>query len=380
MSGRAQIEHVLLTTDAVGGVSTWCRVMADALRKAERHVTVLVLGAGIERVQADLRSLDVVVVDTGLQLDWVAKGPSELEQIADALRELACSFAPDVVHVHAPALVAAKRWPLPLAVSAHSCIATWWGAVRSGPLAPDLAWHARATHRGLAAADVAIAPSRSFARELEETYGGVHVDVVPNGLLEPEGNVRHQSARSGVLAAGRLWDPAKDIASLDVAAGSTAVRVQAAGAVSGPNGQAIHLRHIHHLGTLDSDRLSELFGTAALFVSTSVYEPFGLAVLEAAQRGAALVLSDIPAHRELWSDAAVFVPARRPDLLSEAITRVHADLALRERLAEAARERSRRYTAARMVERTLAAYDQALRHVHLGSCAQVRDSEEACAS
>ena len=47
---------------------------------------------------------------------------------------------------------------------------------------------------------------------------------------------------------------------------------------------------------------------AAIFVSSSVYEPFGLAVLEAAGSGAALVLSDIPTFRELWDEAALFAP------------------------------------------------------------------------
>ena len=48
-----------------------------------------------------------------------------------------------------------------------------------------------------------------------------------------------------------------------------------------------------------------------IFVSAARYEPFGLAVLEAAQAGCALVLSDIPTFRELWDGAALFVPRRR---------------------------------------------------------------------
>ncbi len=46
-----------------------------------------------------------------------------------------------------------------------------------------------------------------------------------------------------------------------------------------------------------------------IFASAALYEPFGLAVLEAAQAGCALVLSDIPTFRELWDGAALFVPA-----------------------------------------------------------------------
>ena len=60
--------------------------------------------------------------------------------------------------------------------------------------------------------------------------------------------------------------------------------------------------------------LAEHYDTAILptrpiFVSVSRYEPFGLAVLEAAHAGCALVLSDIPTFRELWQGAASFVIA-----------------------------------------------------------------------
>ena len=44
---------------------------------------------------------------------------------------------------------------------------------------------------------------------------------------------------------------------------------------------------------------------AAIFARPARYEPFGLAILEAAQAGCALVLGDIPSLRELWADAAL---------------------------------------------------------------------------
>ena len=81
-----------------------------------------------------------------------------------------------------------------------------------------------------------------------------------------------------------------------------------------------------------------------VFVSAAVYETFGLAALEAAQAGCALVLSDIPTYRELWDDAAIFVPARDAAGFAAAIDRLIADPELREAMAAAARVRARRYT------------------------------------
>ena len=80
-----------------------------------------------------------------------------------------------------------------------------------------------------------------------------------------------------------------------------------------------------------------------VFVSAALYEPFGLAVLEAAAAGCALVLSDIPTFRELWDGAALFVA---PDeaAIADAIAALVADPARRAALGEAARARAARYT------------------------------------
>ena len=59
---------------------------------------------------------------------------------------------------------------------------------------------------------------------------------------------------------------------------------------------------------------------SAIFAAPSRYEPFGLAVVEAAISGAALVLADIPTFRELWSDAALFVSPDDSNGWSRALT------------------------------------------------------------
>jgi len=74
-------------------------------------------------------------------------------------------------------------------------------------------------------------------------------------------------------------------------------------------------------------------------------------VLEAAQAGCALVLSDIATHRELWGDAAIFVPARDPAASAAAIEDLMGSPAKRERLRKLARRRSAIFTPERMARR-----------------------------
>src|SRR5207249_150902 len=98
------------------------------------------------------------------------------------------------------------------------------------------------------------------------------------------------------------------------------------------------------------------FERRPVFVSTALYEPFGLAVLEAAQAGCALVLSDIPTFRELWDGAALFADRCDDAGFAAACQRLLADPALRQRLAGSSRERAQRYTPRATAEAMLRHY------------------------
>jgi glycosyltransferase involved in cell wall biosynthesis len=151
-----------------------------------------------------------------------------------------------------------------------------------------------------------------------------------------------------VLGAGRLWDEGKNAAALDRAAARLDRPVLAAGPLRGPHGGAFAPRHLRALGPLEQAALADLLARRPVFASLSRYEPFGLAVLEAAQAGCALLLSDIGSFRELWDGAASFVPAEDDAAAAAALRRLLEDPGLRARMAAAARQRSRRYGVAAM--------------------------------
>ena len=147
---------------------------------------------------------------------------------------------------------------------------------------------------------------------------------------------------------------------LDAAAGRIAHPVVAAGAAIGPNGEQFTPRNIELVGLLGSDAMEQHFASASIFVSPALYEPFGLTVLEAAQRGAALVLSDIATFRELWDEAALFVPPGDAVALALVLNKVVGDTNLRRKLGGRARVRSQRYSMLRCVEATVQVYQQLL--------------------
>jgi glycosyltransferase involved in cell wall biosynthesis len=163
-----------------------------------------------------------------------------------------------------------------------------------------------------------------------------------------------------VLTAGRLWDEAKNLRTLDAAAAGISWPVLAAGPIRGPDGQEVTLEHVAALGSLDVAALDDRLRQAPVFVSLALYEPFGFAVLEAALAGCALVLSDIATFRELWENAALFVPACDPHAARGAIDQVVGDRELRTRLAADAQRRARTYDPEACVRAILAVYRRVL--------------------
>ncbi len=110
------------------------------------------------------------------------------------------------------------------------------------------------------------------------------------------------------------------------------------------------LTHLKPLGRLDEAGLADAYARASVFVSLATYEPFGLSVLEAAQAGLPLVLSDIPTFRELWDGVARFVPPESPEAAANAIAEAIDDRAS----GLAAQSRAARYDADTMTDATLA--------------------------
>jgi glycosyltransferase involved in cell wall biosynthesis len=136
--------------------------------------------------------------------------------------------------------------------------------------------------------------------------------------------------------------------------------VRLAGALHGPNASSAALRHAEMLGPLSPSAMHEQMSRAAIFFSPALYEPFGLAVLEAASHGCALVLADIPTFRELWMDAALFVAAKDATGFTAAINRLAANPTEREVLGQRAAARAADFTPTRQMEGVRRVYAMAL--------------------
>jgi glycosyltransferase involved in cell wall biosynthesis len=345
--------RILMTVDAVGGVWRYAMGLGAVLK--EVGVETIFAGFGPEpsaRQQAEAEAVGRLLW-LDLPLDWMVEDERALDAIPSALAGLVDAHGIDLMHLNLPSQAAELDLPVPVVAVSHSCVPTWFRAVRGSDVAPGWAWQQRRNAAGLASADLVLVPTRSHGAAIEACYGPVRrLQVVANATAE----VSVAPKEDIILAAGRWWDEGKNGAVLDAAAGEVGWPLLMAGATDGPNGQRFAIREAQALGPLSGSAMAQLTAKAAIVASPSIYEPFGLVALEGAAAGAALVVADIPTYRELWDGAAVFVPARDPAAWANALNALSRDAVRREALGRAARERARRFTFASQRDAMLAAY------------------------
>jgi glycosyltransferase involved in cell wall biosynthesis len=195
-------------------------------------------------------------------------------------------------------------------------------------------------------------------RDLDRWYSNVRAGcVIYNGHRCDAYNPTRKE--DFVFSTGRVWDAAKNIGALDLAAPLVSWPIFVAGEAQHPEGGRHPLRNVFPVGKLSSEDICPWFSRAGIYALPALYEPFGLSILEAALSGCALVLGDIPSLREIWDDAALFVPPSDPEALALSINSLIVKRSVREDLGGRARMRALSFTNDRMVHSYLGAYPQA---------------------
>jgi glycosyltransferase involved in cell wall biosynthesis len=333
--------RVLIVADVVGGVRTFVDELTWGLATRGVEVHLAMLGAEPPRAAPAAASCET----RDLKLEWMSEPWADIEATSKWVDELIAHVRPDLVHMNTFASVLHPSVPVMLTV--HSCVMTWWRAVH-GVEAP--AGWTRYRHLVKAALDraaVVCSPTGALLDELTSVYGELPpTEVIPNGReLRPT----HETCDGRlVVTVGRLWDEAKNAALVARAASAIAGRV----VMIGPGS----FGGLEGLGALPSDEVVRWLSRAAVFTEPARYEPFGLAALEAALCGCALVLGDIPSLREVWSDAASYVAPGDADALADAINALLESPDSRRRAANAAQARAGVYTREAMTSAYLNQY------------------------
>jgi len=110
---------------------------------------------------------------------------------------------------------------------------------------------------------------------------------------------------------------------------------------------------VRYLGHVDEPTLAALYQSASVLAFPSLYEGFGLPLLEAMANGVPAVVGAAGALPELALGAALSVDAGDTNAIAGALERLLADESLRSKLGEEGKRRAKGYTWANAAERTL---------------------------
>ena len=122
--------------------------------------------------------------------------------------------------------------------------------------------------------------------------------------------------------------------------------------------------HVEFVGHVPWQQLSDWYRRATVFVMPSLYETFGISVIEAMAFGLPVVATNVGGLPEVVQDGVtgILVPPKDPQALGGAIVRLLRDPELRKRLGNAGREQVlSEFRTDRIVEQTLKVYESACR-------------------
>ncbi|MDT8070773.1 MAG: glycosyltransferase family 4 protein [Terriglobia bacterium] len=357
--------HVLVTADTVGGVWSYAKELVTGLVRRGVRVTLVSFGNIPPPAQADwiepLRLVDFR--PTAFRLEWMQEAEGDVEASRDFLMSIIEETRPDVLHLN-QYCYGNLPVSIPKIVVAHSDVVSWWATVKNEE--PEdfewIRWYRRAVSEGLAGATAVIAPSNWMLRQIYTWYSPMKRGrVIYNGRTPTLFNP-HISKDDYILSVGRLWDGGKQAVLLTRIAPPSPVFIVGAeehadAALRGVSAVGNAPAAVRLKGSQSEGQLRHWFGRAALYAATSVYEPFGLAPLEAAFSRCAIVANDIPSFREIWGETVCYFRTNDPVSLQRQLERLQGNRELRLRYANLAYNRARaRYTADRMVNDYLDLY------------------------
>ncbi len=357
--------RVLITTDVVGGVWQFTHELAAGVLRGGSSVALVSLGGSPSPEQRERCAAlgsefgeHFRYESLTTPLEWMQDNGDAYYGAAHALTRVAKEFGADLLHSN-QFCFGALPLDIPKVITAHSDVLSWAEACREQPLenSPWLRQYCRVVADGLNGADLVVAPTKWMLDALKRNFAvRARCEVIANGRTVEAANSASRQLRA--VTAGRLWDEGKDIGLL------AEVRSPFPMYVAGPRSQGgaqapERVGDAALLGPLPERELLQFFRDSAIYICTSRYEPFGLAPLEAALCGCAVLARDIPPLREVWRDGAEYFCDAQT--LSAALRNL-ADAPDRLQAAqERALARARLFTAERMVTAYGAQYGRVLK-------------------
>ncbi|MEI6851038.1 MAG: glycosyltransferase family 1 protein [Candidatus Saccharibacteria bacterium] len=102
--------------------------------------------------------------------------------------------------------------------------------------------------------------------------------------------------------------------------------------------------NVAHIGFVDDDDAAAFYQKATMFVMPSIYEGFGMPILESMASGCPVIASDIPVLKEVGGDAALYAKAGDSDDFKEVIEKLIKDTGLQKKLVQLGKQNLKNFS------------------------------------
>ena len=336
---------ILMTADTIGGVWTYAISLCRAFQKYNTEIHLMTMGANPSKQQLDevVRLKNLHLYSSAYKLEWMDAPWEDVRLAGEWVRTVYNEVKPDIIHFNNYGQVNGL-WDCPVVTVFHSCVQTWWEAVKKENFPKEWKKYRETVQKALLASDVLIAPTRSILDEAHTAYGKTgFFKIIYNGSNSQV--YKSQKKEPFILTAGRIWDEAKNIRLLSRIAKDLKWPVYVAGTNNDQfKSEEQEFQNIFFLGQLSPEELQQLMLKAELFVMPAKYEPFGLAILEAARAGCTLALGNIGTLNEIWGDTAMYFDPYKEEEALKVLQQLIEDKELRDQLSKKSMKISEKFT------------------------------------
>lgn len=337
---------LLFMTGRRGGMETYVREVYSRLRP-EPGIEFTAL-ASRELARGDTSWFPGRVLDSGARTSrasgWLT---AEMLRVSGVVRRMGADV------VHAPANIAPRTGAAPLVVTIHDVIALELPELLPSPRSARVLaiLLRRAARRARTILTVSEASASAIVKTLDVPPGRIRVTPLAAAPSHADG-VDRPRGRSVLVPGNRM--PHKNVERLLEAIASLPVATRPDVVITGGGGEDDPLNtvverlglteHVRIAGWVSPAALDELYSEAGLVVLPTLYEGFGLPVLEAMRRGIPVACSDIPVLREVGGEAALYFDPFDIRDIAGTIDSALADPARRRDLGDQGRVRAARFS------------------------------------